>query len=77
VLDPLGIGRQGLRVEAEEPPLDVHTALAVALELLAHRGVVQPGINGGHLRAGMAQEALDDVLGHALVHQSGNAAYLP
>jgi hypothetical protein len=69
VLDPLGIGGERVRVEAEQAALDVDARPAVALELLAEGGVVQMGVGSGHLRAGMAEQALDHVLGDALVDE--------
>ena len=67
VLDPFGVCGGCGRVEAEQLALDVHSGLAVALELGADGGVVEVGVEVGHLGAGVAQQALDDVLGDTLV----------
>src|SRR5664279_996001 len=65
VFDPLSVRGRRLRVEAEQLSLHADPGLAVAFELGPDRGVVQLGINGRHLRPGMAQQSLDDVLGNA------------
>lgn len=49
--------------------VDVHPALAVGVEGLADRRVVQPGVGGGHGRAGVTQKTLDHMFGDTLVDQ--------
>ena len=50
---------------------DVDAGGLVALEGLAHGVVVEVGVDAGHLGAGVAEDALDDVLGDAGVDQPG------
>ena len=72
VFDPFGVRGDRLRVEAEEVAFDVDSGLAVAFKLGADRGVVHVGI-GGHLhRAGVAEQARDDVFGNARVDHPGS-----
>ena len=71
VFDPLGVGGDRVRVEAEQAALDVDPGLAVPFELGADGGVVQMGVDGGHPRAGVAEQSLDHVLRHAGVDQPG------
>ena len=50
---------------------DVDAGGLVALEGLAHGVVVELGVDAGHFRAGVAEDALHDVLGDAGVDQPG------
>ena len=70
VFDPFGIGGERVGIETEEPAVDVDAGLAIPFELGSQRGVMQVGIQGGHGRAGMAEEALDHMLGDTLVDES-------
>ena len=51
---------------------DVDPLGAVALEGVAHGAVVDLRVAGRHPRAGVAEQLLDHVLGHASVDQPGS-----
>ena len=69
VLDPLGRGGRGARVVADRLAGDVHPLGLVAVERLPDGGVVDLGVMAGHVRAGVAGELLDHMLGDAGVDQ--------
>ena len=68
VFGPLGIRGDGVGVTGNGAPSGVDPLGAVALERVAHGVVVDLGVAGCHARAGVTEEALDDVLGHAGVN---------
>ncbi len=71
VLDPLGIGRGRVGVEADPLAGDVDAASLEVIEGGPHGGVVEGGVAGGHLRRGVAENPVHDVLGHAVVDHPG------
>ena len=71
VFGPFGISGHARRVVGDVFAGEVDSLLAVLVEGPPDGGVVQGGVAGGHLRAGVAEEALDDVLGDALVDEPG------
>ena len=70
VLDPLGLRGRRVRLQGQVLAVDVDAGGAPRLEGFADGGVVQVGVGCGHLRAGVAEESLHDMLGHALVDQA-------
>ena len=71
VLDPLGRRGRGVGVVADRLAGDVDPLGLVAVERFPDGGVVDLGVVAGHVRAGMAEELLHDVLGDAGVDQPG------
>ena len=69
VLDPLGVRGESVQVEGQRVAVGVDPLVAVALEGVAHGVVVDLGVAGGHARAGVAEQLLDDVLGHPGIDQ--------
>ena len=50
--------------------INVDAGRAPSLERFADGGLVEAGVGGGHLRAGMAEESLHDVLLYTLVDET-------
>ena len=72
VLDPLGRrGRERRGRSRSRSPAMLTRWRLVAVERLPDGGVVDLGVVAGHVRAGVAEELLDDVLGDAGVDQPG------
>ncbi len=71
VLGPLGISGGGAGVVGHGLAGGVDSLVAVELEGVADGAVVDLGVAGGHAGAGVAEELLDDVLGHAGVDEPG------
>lgn len=63
VFDPLGVGGGRRGIEVEDVAGDVDACGLAAVEGFADGGVVELGVDAGHFWAGVAEDALDEVLG--------------
>ena len=77
VLCPFGVRCRRGRVELEPGAADVHPLLLILLEGTADRGVVEGGVTSGHLRTGVPEKLLHNVLRHPRIDQPGAVGYLP
>ena len=70
VLGPLGVGSWPGRIEGDALAQNGDPVVPVRIEGASDGRVVEGGIAGSHLRAGMSKNSLDHMLGNALVDQA-------
>ena len=71
VFGELRLGGDGGGVVGDALAVEGDPVLAVFVEGLPDGGVVEAGVAGGHLGAGVAEESLNDMLGDAVVDEAG------